>query len=333
MERDTIRYVLVFFALIMWALSFPAIKFVLEAVDPLTLAAIRFIIPLPLIYSYFRYEQFAGGKRSENSSCNQWNKYGLVAVIRNRLKREGHGSESTREWGNAGLIWAFAIFNVVIPNVFQNYGMQSTPSGVSSIIQGSGPIFTILLASVFLRERLTYFQIFGIIVALVGSILLVSGGELQFDGSVIGKLLILGSALSYAISGVFGKISLKEIGAGELTLKSFLIGGIILTIGALMIESPLDLLKVEGQYWAGILYIAIFPTCLAFIFWFRALKYLPLSKLSISIFIIPLLAVIFSWIFLKESVSYFTVGTGSMVIIGVAVAQLADVNYQKKQRK
>ena len=247
--------------------------------------------------------------------------------------KDGHRSDSKNEQGGGVLIWAFAIFNVVLPNVFQNYGMQSTPTGVSSIILGSGPIFTILLASVFLRERLTHFQIFGIIIALVGSILLVSGGELTFDGSVVGKLLILGSALSYAISGVFGKLSLKSIEAAELIFKSFLIGGIILTIGALMIESPLDLLKVEGQYWAGILYIAIFPTCLAFIFWFRALKYLPLSKLSISIFIIPLLAVIFSWIFLKESVSYFTVGTGSMVIIGVAVAQLADVNYQKKQRK
>ena len=56
MRKDSLRYFLVFLALVMWALSFPAIKFALEEVEPLTLAAIRFIIPLPIIYVYYCME-------------------------------------------------------------------------------------------------------------------------------------------------------------------------------------------------------------------------------------------------------------------------------------
>ena len=348
----------------MWALSFPSIKVALEEVDPLTLAAIRFIIPLPIIFVFFLYEERESMGGRYEGGHRRWNRWsrgsgkgnsGKEELERNegeegehskegQERREGGKGEQSKEgqdridgeegkgfrgWLSGffaherrmtGYLMAYALFNVIVPNVFQNYGMQTASSGVSSIIQGSGPIFTIFLASVFLREHLSKPQLFGIMLALAGSLLLVSGGNLEFDGSTTGKVLILLSAISYAISGIFAKIILRDLRAGELILKSFLIGGSILACCAIILEDPVKILELEALYWYHIAFISLFPTCLAFIFWLRALKILPLSKMAIMVFLIPLMAVIFSSIFLDEEVTMFTAGTGSMVILGVLIA-------------
>jgi len=340
MGKEYTRYLMVFLALIMWALSFPSIKFVLEEVEPLTLAAIRFIIPLPLIYLFYHYERqsvralekgtgdksWVGGegKKGEGNKGEEESQVERGQAVEKTAKKARMVGILENNKRIGAMIFIFSLTNVVLPNVFQNYGMQSTSSGVTSIIQGSGPIFTILLASIFLKENLSSPQIFGIIMALLGSILLVSGGELQFDGSTAGKILILLSAISYAVSGIFAKIILKDKHAGELTFTSFSIGAGILAICAVIVEEPAHLRGMDLVYWEHIAYISLFPTCLAFFFWFRALKHLPLSRLAISIFLVPVMAVFFSWIFLDEEVSFFTGWTGGMVIIGVVIAQLGE---------
>ena len=388
MDQGTLRYAMVISALAMWALSFPIIKFGLEGVEPLTLAAVRFIIPLPVIYLLYRRERMpagggggtggGGSTGSEGDACSggdteggrgagsvgdaciggdtcgggdtegargagpagengpgvrvrplshPWNRSYPVTLIRTRSGRtRGRGEASGAH--PLVLIFAFSVFNVVLPNVLQNYGMLTTPAGVSGIIQGSGPIFTIILAAAFLHERLGPLQIAGIALALAGSLLLVSGGELTLDGSFWGKVLILGSALSYAVSGVLAKITLRTTSPAELTFRSFLIGGAILTAAAGMVEGPVSLMDAEPEHLAGVMFVAIFPTCLAFIFWYRALQHLPLSTLAISVFLIPLLAVILSWLILGEAITPFMAATGSMVIAGVVLAQLAGMRYR-----
>ena len=52
------------------------------------------------------------------------------------------------------------------------------------------------------------------------------------------------------------------------------------------------------------------------------MNYLSLSKLAISVFLIPMMAVIFSFVFLGETIGSFTLLTGGMVIIGVVIAQI-----------
>jgi len=355
-SEGPMKYVLVFLALVMWALSFPSIKVVLDEVEPLTLAAIRFVIPLPIIFLFYSHELrsrgLRGGREKERGYASRKEEsggitdrrrieeeIGEVKCVRNGIgkksgkekifeknigvlvKRERVGKGGGKKEHDVLLFAFFGIFNVVLPNIFQNYGMQTTPSGVTSIIQGSGPIFTILLAAFFLREKLTHPQVFGVILAFVGSLLLVTEGRASFDGSTWGKFLILLSAVSYAISGVLAKILLRKHYAAEITLKSFLVGGSMLIIAAFLIENPLELGDLELLYWEHILYISLFPTCFAYIFWFRALVHFPLSKIAITIFLIPVMAVIFSFIFLGEEIDMYTVITGIMVITGVIISQ------------
>ena len=290
----------------MWALFFPSNKIVLKEVGPWTLAGIRFLIPMPLILLFYSMEK---KERPEKNGKEKSIRYLVLPEVL--------------------MLMGFAFFVVILPTISLNYGMQTTPSGLSSIIQGSGPIFGIMFASFFLKERLTGHQIFGVVVAFIGSTFLITEGNLGFGGSTAGKLLVLLSAVSYAASGIFGKKLLMKFHPVEITFIAFLIGGPILVIIAFLLEDPFQLIGLEMKYWGHILFISIFPTCLAFICWYKAMKFLPLSKLVIPVFLVPVMAVMFSFVFLGEVIGLFSLLTGGMVIAGVVVSQIGGLKGEK----
>lgn len=326
MRRNIQGFLLVFLPLLMWALSFPSLKVLLDEVDPLTLASLRFFIAMPVIYGFYVHES----KKRDRALGLKKERKDIRARIRNWLRTTMDSAAfvsalSKLKKKDRVMLFAFAMFNVVFPNILQNYGMQSTSSGITSIIQGSGPIFTVVLAMIFLGERITRRQAGGIILAFIGSLLLVSGGEMDLDGSTICKLLILLSAISYAISGILAKKLLVTRNSAEMTFKSFTIGVIVLTSLAFILEDPFKLLGLGIVYWQHILFLALFPTGFAYIFWYRALKSVPLSRLAISVFLIPVMAVIFSFLFLGETLGWFSIATGCMVILGVLISQYEAV--------
>ena len=144
-------------------------------------------------------------------------------------------------------------------------------------------------------------------------------------------LLILLSAVSYAISGVLAKKPLKKLYAVEVVFKSFVIGGFILISLAILIEGADELTSIGFISWQHILFLALFPTGLAYIFWYRAMMFLPLSKLAITVFLIPVMAVFFSYVFLGEYLEPFSIVTGAMVIVGVVMAQVGGRSEQKAE--
>jgi drug/metabolite transporter (DMT)-like permease len=313
MPKGVAKYLLVFGALISWALSFPSMKVVLDEVDPLTLGALRFIIPIPIIFFFYHLD-----RKKQLEASNE-----IVGSMKSRIIYfwTGGGEEPAESSRMAVMLVAFGLFNIAFPNILQNYGMQTTESGIASIIQGSGPIFAILLAVLFLHERLNNVQIFGVCMATVGSILLVTEGEAGLGGEMWGKFLILLSAVSYAISTILGKKLLETWQAMELTFKGFIIGGTSLALSAILLEDTGKIFSIETVFWGHILFLALLPSCFAYIVWYRAMEVLPVSKLIITIFLIPVMAVIFSVLLLQEEISLNTVITGGMVIIGVIIAE------------
>jgi len=393
MRKDDLRYFLVFLALVMWALSFPSLKVVLDEVEPLTLASLRFLIAIPPIFLFYLHETKLRNDRGGGESSGSTGSTGTQEPAVDQEKARGPGAGWVSGWVTgwvtgwatglrtgwaAGLKtgWArelktmtrglktgqkeaedpdpdqspstspsrltpkeklffiaFSLFNVVFPNIFQNYGMQSVGSGVTSIIQGSGPIFTLILAMIFLGERMNRQQMMGVALAFIGSFLLVTGGRPVMDGSTIGKILILLSAVSYAISGVLAKKLLKKMFAAEIVFKSFLVGGTLLALMAIFIEGGDEFTTIGFISWQHILFLALLPTCVAYIFWYRAMMFLPLSKLSITVFLIPVMAVVFSFAFLGELLEPFHVVTGAMVIVGVVVAQIGGRGENEKSKE
>ncbi|HID25236.1 MAG TPA: DMT family transporter [Thermoplasmata archaeon] len=281
-------------AVIIWGLSFPLIKILLnQNVPPIIIAMLRHLIFLPMILIVFL---------SKNSSHVLF--------------------YSKKTWGMFILLGVFTIF---LPNVAQNIGMLYTTASTSSIIQSSAPIFTIILAWVFLKESKNLHKIAGSIVAMTGVILLVSGGNLGFSGTTYGNLLILVSCLSYAVSGIILKKGLTTIPPLHLLCFETIFGFILLLFTTIFYEDISIILSFDVYTWFIIIMLAVFASGVAVILYYAVLVDTELSQLIVFVYLIPLFATVFSYLLLGEIITLETAVFAILIVGGVAVAQKSRI--------
>jgi drug/metabolite transporter (DMT)-like permease len=84
-------------------------------------------------------------------------------------------------------------------------------------------------------------------------------------------------------------------------------------------ESPLGW---DGMTYFTVLYLAVFGSVTAFALYFWLIKHMDVTVLSYQTFIIPVLASVLGWIFLKENVTMNTAIGGSLVLLGILLAVL-----------
>lgn len=280
----------------MWSFSFPLIKIVLDdGFPPITLAAIRAIVFIPiLIFLLFKH-----GKNIITLTRDDW----LIYL-------------------------SIGLFTIIIPGILQNVGMKYTTASISSIIQTSGPIFTIILAIIILKESSDIKKIIGSICALIGTILLVISSDKNInllDMTVYGNFLILLSGISYAISSIITKRSLERKNPIQILGFSSLVGFIVLSIIS-SFERPLNIIiNVSIETWFAIFLLVIFPSFIATLLWYEAMMNEEISRLVIFVYLMPVFAVIFSYILIGEIISIQTILFAALIIFGVALAQKNSV--------
>jgi len=276
----------------MWSFSFPLIKIVLDdGVPPITLAAIRAMVFIPILFFLF----LKHGKNFITLTKEDW----LVYL-------------------------GIGLFTIILPGILQNVGMKYTTASVSSIIQTSGPIFTIILAIIILNESVDKKKIIGSIFALIGTILLVISTDKNidlFDIAVYGNFLILLSGISYAISSIITKKGLERKNPIHILGFSSLIGFIVLSIIS-SFEKPLNvLINLSFETWFAIFLLVLFPSFIALLFWYEAMINEEISRLVLFVYLMPVFAVIFSYILIGEIISIQTILFATLIIFGVALAQ------------
>ncbi len=286
------------FAVFCWGLSFPLLKAALGEVEPITLAAIRYSIAvIPLLL----FMLASSGTR------------GFIRPLKEDFL----------------FFLCLGMVGITLPNIFQNYGMTMTQSHLSAIIQASGPIFTIILAVLILKEPLGRNKVAGTIIALSGTLLLVTGSELDLFGTTsFGNFLVLLSAISYAISSIMSKKILHKYDPLSAATMSMFLGTIIL-IGLTILESPTQRIpQITAEGWVIILILAILPGALALLVWYMILRTTEISRIILFIYLIPIFAAVISYIWLREEILPSTVIFGALIICGVVIAQ-----YQRKNRE
>lgn len=184
---------------------------------------------------------------------------------------------------------------------------------VTTLLYYTGPVFVMVLAPFIFKEKLSLKKImcFGVVIA---GILLVNGSGNAND--VIGILCGIIAALSYTVMVIFGKLTKKIEGFENPVLQvvfAFLFCAVYHIIkSGFTFEMQLDSLPAT-------IVLGVFNTGLACYLYFEGLKNLGVQTVAICGYLEPLSAVIFSVMFLGETMTTVQV-IGAALIIGGAVA-------------
>ena len=220
--------------------------------------------------------------------------------------------------------WLLLIVCAMLGVVFNQWlfakGLSLTTVVNTVLISTTIPVFTLLIGAVIGTERASMRRMIGIALAAVGVVCLVAPARADLaNGSRLGDLLILASALMYGAYIAFSKQLVHSYGALSTTTWIFIVA-IIPTapigIGATLHTSFAD---VHFSFWLATLYILLVPTVLAYYLNAWALSRVPPSTVAVYIYLQPLIAFALAPIMLGESLGLRAVIASLLIFAGVLI--------------
>jgi drug/metabolite transporter (DMT)-like permease len=194
----------------------------------------------------------------------------------------------------------------------------------SSIIGASNPIITAILSIIFLKDKITYKRVLGILLSFTGVILTLTNASFHILKSFsfnYGDLVMLAAVIMWASYSVYSKYVMPRYSPLILTYYSFLFCTILL-IPFVIYEKPWTFLEnVPRSAFLASLYMSLFPSVIGYLVQQMSIKQIGPSKTSIFINLVPVFSIILSISILKETLNPIKLLTAAFIIAGVYICQ------------
>jgi len=273
-------------AVIFWGISFIATKYALAETKPLVIILMRQLLGIALLSSIAIYQKKSF---AINFKHHKW-----IVVLS-----------------------AIASFHLFI----QVTGLQYTSASNTGWIIGITPVFMVLLAYLFFKERITIIQITGITIAFLGLLLLVSKGDLTSIDLISNKgdFLVLLSSFTWAVYSLVGKKITINYPPLMTILYLFVMMSLYLIPFTINGSNIFSVLSLSTTAWISILFLGLFCSGIAYVLWAQSLSEMPATKVGAFLYIEPFVTVFAAWILLNEKITLLTFVSGLIIIFGVAI--------------
>jgi drug/metabolite transporter (DMT)-like permease len=271
----------------LWGSSYLFIKIGVEAgLEPFTLVALRLAVGLVLLAT-------------------------VVAIAREPLPR------SARTYGHLAVMGAFS---VAVPFSLITWAEQSVDSTLASVLNGSVPLFAIVLAAAFLNdEPITANRLGGLVIGFAGVAILVGFDPATLaSGDLAPKLALIGSSVSYALGAVYARRMVHGlrpmIPALFQVTFALVMAGVMVAIFEWPITVPMRPDAIGAIVWLGLL-----GSGAAYLVFFRLLGRWGATRTSLVAYLLPVVGIVLGAVVLSEAVdARLLIGT-ALVIGGIAL--------------
>ncbi len=201
-------------------------------------------------------------------------------------------------------------------------GQSKTTASHASLLFATTPIFIYVLAIIALGEKFLIRRTVGILVAVAGVYLIISGGKIQFGiQNLVGDLLVLIAAFAWAVGAIMGKPLAQKYGAFRVTGLSLTYGSLVYLPFGLYSVINSDYRGVSWSGWFSVFYMAIAISIVAYVLWYWILKYMEASRAAVIQNIQPIFATSVAALMLSEPISRNLIFGGIIVIAGVLLTE------------
>ena len=207
-------------------------------------------------------------------------------------------------------------------NAISYWALQYTEALNALLIQSSGPLFVALWSLLLFGMRLTWAQLAGITISLAGVLTILLRGDLaalvniQFNR---GDVMFAGAVLSF---GLYSALITRRPKIHQLSLISFTIGcGALLLLPFSIWEFSTGVrLKPDALTAATVIYVMIFPSTLAYLFFNRGIALIGPNRASPFLHLVPVFGSAMAILLLGEQPRLFHLTGYVLVLAGVVIA-------------
>ena len=215
------------------------------------------------------------------------------------------------------LIW-ISLVGAAIQYSLTFNGVRGIDASTAALLVQLEVPFGLLLAWIFLGDKISVQQALGMIVAFAGAVLII--GEPKLSDDLIYAFMVIGGAFTWAV----GQIMIKKLGN---------IGGFMLITGIAIFATPQlfiasflfesnqidQIINADFPAWASVIYLGLVMTAIGYGLWYRLLGMYTVNQVIPFLLLLPVTSVLGGIFFLGESLTLkITIG-GLLALAGVAI--------------
>jgi len=281
---DTTAWVLLVLLSIVWGGSFFLAEVALAELPPVTIVAARMVF----------------------GAAGLW---ALVLILRPALPRD------RKTWRD---LLVMGVLNNALPFSLIVTGQVWVTGGMAGVLNATTPVFGVLAAHVLTSdEKLTPNRLAGVLLGFCGVVVLlgpsVVGG---IDGQILGSLLLLAAAMSYAAAGLWGR-RLRHLPPISAATGQATCSMLILLPAAALIDRPWTLDAPSTTVWISLVAIGLVCTSLAYVMFFAILRRAGGSNVMLVTLLVPPSAIVLGVLFLAEPVSTEQLAGMALIALGL----------------
>ena len=226
-------------------------------------------------------------------------------------------------------IWRHAlvisISNNVIPFTLFSYASLGANSNILAILNATTAFNTMIIAYLWLDEKVSTKQIFGLALGFLGVLILVN--PQSSEATLIASLSCLIASVFYSFSAVFIQKNAAK------TNKLVLIGWSLVFSSIIMMPMsyfylPTKLPSLEATL--AVIWLGAISTGFAFLGWVRLIEKIGAVKTSTVAYFLPIFGIIWGNIFLDEIISTTIVVGCLVILVGIFLATSNNSSFKRE---
>ncbi|MCL6262897.1 DMT family transporter [Craterilacuibacter sp. RT1T] len=217
--------------------------------------------------------------------------------------------ERAQLWAVRGRLFWLALFGIMGNNAFIYLGVASASATSAAALQTFTPVWIMLLGALVLGRRLPLLAWAGVVCAVAGALTIATEGNLASIVALqmgAGEAWLIAASLCWAIYTLIVMTLPRELNAGALLAIQMALGSLLLLPLALVFE-PATLAPAlwSSETMVAVLYLGVFPSVLAYVFYNRAVKVLGGERTGNFMNLLPAASSLLSFVFLGEMLQGF----------------------------
>jgi drug/metabolite transporter (DMT)-like permease len=278
------------FAVLVWGASFIATKIAVRESSPLTVICLRFGI-------------------------------GVLVLFAAVARRGGFYVPPARDLLTFA---AIGVLGITIHQGLQVTGLVTAQASTTAWIITATPLTMALVGWVVLKERVRWRQAGGIAVGAAGVLLVVSRGDWRALASgtfgSIGDFLVSLSTFTWALFSVYSRQALQRHAAATMMLYVMVGGWLAAALPWAATGGFSDIARLSVSGWSSLVFLGVFCSGLAYVYWYDALRVLPAARVGILLYLEPLVTMAVAAAVLGEIVTMAAILGGFVILLGVRIA-------------
>lgn len=211
--------------------------------------------------------------------------------------------------------------NTAIPFVLITWGQRRIDLGLASILNGTVPLFTIVIAHFWQAdEKITFGRLGGLLLGFAGVVILV-GRDVQpnvLAGDLWGELAVIAAAVCYAVALNFSRRYLRNQSPVAQSFMVLLFADAMMWMAAPLAEGPL-VWPTSPLAWFAVLWLGLLGSCVAYLLFFSLVNAWGATRASLITYVFPVIGLALGILLLGETADWRLFVGAALVVGGIVV--------------